>query len=607
MVAEMQKRGRGVLFIDAEHALDLEYAQKIGVNPRALAVSQPDSGEDAMEICEKATRSGNYGLIVVDSVAALAPQAELEGDMGDSHVGLQARLMSQAMRKLRGATQPAKCTIIFTNQIRTKIGKRFGCFQYNARVVLADGSTEKIGKIVNQKLDVEVMSFDPETGVCRSRPIVNWFKNGRADHFLQITTEKVGGNGRSAMGVTPNHLIFTPDGTRRAGDLEVGDEVLGMAFEQFTPLQRQLALGSVLGDGSLRKTGRYTVSLRVGHGEKQTEYAKWKADLMGDLVSYQGREHNGGLGAWKFAVRPSADLLEICREAYDADGRSMSPTLLRDLDLFGVAIWYMDDGSFNGHYKRWGHGKVEISAKSYTTSELELLADRLEELRIPRPTIREAGILLWSGKRTARFQELLAPYIHPSMDYKLKSCYRGRFIEPDMDPQIGRSRMIPVEVTDISRKPKTRSMTKFDLEVEGDHAYIVDGVGVHNSPETTSGGRALRFYSSVRLDLRYSGKEVENGEVIANRIRVRCKKNKTAPPFKQCETRIVYAEGIDRTAEVLDLAIEKGVIEKAGSWYKLVDDDGSQETIGQGRTTTIEWLNENRERYSNILDRIFDH
>jgi len=126
MMAETQKRGRGAMMIDVEHSYDPEYAEKIGVNMDALALAQPDSGEQALNLCEKAIRSGHYGLVVVDSVSALTPEAELEGDMGDDSIGLQARMMSQAMRKIRGATQPNNCTVAFTNQIRTNVGQRFG-------------------------------------------------------------------------------------------------------------------------------------------------------------------------------------------------------------------------------------------------------------------------------------------------------------------------------------------------------------------------------------------------------------------------------------------------------------------------------------------------
>ena len=125
-IAEHQKIGGRAAFIDAEHALDPEYAKRLGVNINELLLSQPDTGEQALEICEALVRSEAVSVIVIDSVAALVPQAEIDGDMGDSHVGLQARLMSQALRKLNGTINKTNTTVIFINQIREKVGVMFG-------------------------------------------------------------------------------------------------------------------------------------------------------------------------------------------------------------------------------------------------------------------------------------------------------------------------------------------------------------------------------------------------------------------------------------------------------------------------------------------------
>jgi recombination protein RecA len=126
VIAQAQKRGEVAAFVDAEHALDPEYAKRIGVDTNELIVSQPDSGEQALEIVEALVRSNSVDVIVVDSVAALTPRAEIEGEMGDSHMGLQARLMSQALRKLTGVVSKSNSTVIFINQIRMKIGVMFG-------------------------------------------------------------------------------------------------------------------------------------------------------------------------------------------------------------------------------------------------------------------------------------------------------------------------------------------------------------------------------------------------------------------------------------------------------------------------------------------------
>src|SRR5438876_11026693 len=164
VLASAQQMGGICAFIDAEHAMDPAYAKRIGVDIDELLVSQPDHGEQALEIADLLIRSGAVDVVAIDSVAALTPKAELEGAMGDQTVGLQARMMSQAMRKLAGNLNRSGTLCIFTNQIREKVGVMFGCMTYGTRIVLADGSTEKIGKIGNQRMPVEVSSMDPETG-----------------------------------------------------------------------------------------------------------------------------------------------------------------------------------------------------------------------------------------------------------------------------------------------------------------------------------------------------------------------------------------------------------------------------------------------------------
>src|SRR5579885_462802 len=189
IIAEAQRMGGIAAYVDAEHALDTTYAAACGVDVENLLISQPDTGEQALEIMDMLIRSGAIDIVVVDSVAALVPKAEIEGEMGDSHVGLQARLMSQALRKITGALSQTKTTAIFINQLREKVGVMFGCASWYTRVTLADGARERIGKIVNQKMPVEVLSYDPELGKIVPRKVVNWFNNGRAEEFLHFTVE----------------------------------------------------------------------------------------------------------------------------------------------------------------------------------------------------------------------------------------------------------------------------------------------------------------------------------------------------------------------------------------------------------------------------------
>merc|ERR1712187_586607 len=169
IIANAQKQGKTCAFVDAEHALDPVYAEKLGVNIDELLVSQPDTGEQALEICDMLVRSGAVDVIIVDSVAALIPKAELEGNMGDSHVGLQARLMSQALRKLTGNVKKSNTLLIFINQIRSKIGIVFGSpevttggnalkFYSSVRLdIRSIGKIKQEDKILGNKVKVKVV------------------------------------------------------------------------------------------------------------------------------------------------------------------------------------------------------------------------------------------------------------------------------------------------------------------------------------------------------------------------------------------------------------------------------------------------------------------
>src|SRR5947207_12955088 len=285
-------------------------------------------------------------------------------------------------------------------------------------------------------------------------------------------------------------------------------------------------------------------------------------------------------------------LLDLWAELYADGRRAAAASALDRLGPKGLAAWYGDDGSFMGSYARWGKGKAVLYNKSLQSDARARVVATLERLGIGTP--RDDGRGFWfTSDQTARFHALIAPFVHPSVDYKLHHTQRGHFTwhaPLTVESVDGRRtlRAVPAKITRRYVKPATRSMHRFDLEVEGQHTYLADGVVVHNSPETTTGGRALKFYASVRLDIRRQDAIKQGTESIGVRTKVKVVKNKLAPPFRDGEFDMMYGEGISREGNVLDLGVDQGLVDKSGTWFSYHD-----QRIGQGRDNARKFLKEN--------------
>lgn len=226
VIAGVQARGGVAAFVDAEHALDLAYARQLGVNPADLLISQPDNGEQALEITDALVRSGAVDLVVIDSVAALVPRAELEGDMGDQHVGLQARLMSQALRKLTSTAARAGTTVVFINQLRQKIGVTFGSPE-----TTTGGNALKFYASV--RLDIRRIATlkqgDQPTG---NRTRVKVVKNKLAPPFRTAEFDILYGTGINRMGDLVDTSVTAGLITKNGAWYSLGDERLGQGRDK---------------------------------------------------------------------------------------------------------------------------------------------------------------------------------------------------------------------------------------------------------------------------------------------------------------------------------------------------------------------------------------
>jgi recombination protein RecA len=250
---------------------------------------------------------------------------------------------------------------------------------------------------------------------------------------------------------------------------------------------------------------------------------------------------------------------------------------------------------------RDGSGRSEICIEALEPTTRVRLVNYLADTWGIRPKLGTRGgkaVLTFSKDETAKLHALIAPFVHPSMGYKLLPRFRGRFaVEPVFADE--RHELVPMPITAIKLKPPTRGMHRFDIEVEGSHNYFADGVMVHNSPETTPGGRALKFYSSVRLDIRRIESIKDGVEVVGNRTRVKVVKNKVASPFKQAEFDIMYGKGISREGSLLDVGVELGIVKKSGAWFTY---EGEQ--LGQGRENAKGFLAENPEIMVEVSEKV---
>ncbi len=622
VVAEAQRNGGICAYVDAEHAMEPVYARAIGVNVDDLLISQPDTGEQALEIADMLIRSGALDVIVIDSVAALTPRAEIEGEMGDPHVGLQARLMSQALRKLTATLNRSNTIAIFINQLREKVGVVYGSpevtpggralkFYSSIRLDIRRIESIKDGaEVIGNRTRVKVVKnkcvaagtevFDPVTGETHliedviggdaaisvvaadkagklhPRPVVNRFDQGEA---------KVIGLGLgdgTTLWVTPDHKVLTESGWWEAGDLAVGDRLarprrMG-AFGSEFPLSadRARTIGYAIGAGS---HGRVAAEERI----PACFFAPGTAEeVVGNLLH----------GIWEAAGW-------VGDKATGAGLRvgftTSSPQLAQQLR------WLL---------LRWGIGssiRIKRAGRRRGAIDGRVCAADLPcyDVRVlgPGEVRRFAAAIPMGGPRG----RVLLAELSAARSRRPRGSRREHLPVSQTEPVLAylRSRGVTASLaarmigdvaggpgTDLRRVLGHSRLHRDRLErladaLDSDFLYQVLDEDVWYDPITVIHPAEWRRVYDVEVDEHHT---FVAGDVVVQNC---------SPPFKQAEFDIMYGKGISREGSLLDVAVDLGLVKKSGAWYTYAG-----EQLGQGRENAKSFLAENLETLIEISEKV---
>lgn len=472
-----------------------------------------DSGDDAFRymsrICDLAEKAGAGELDYVanvffhDSLPASVPESLLENDEAGAAPRL-ALMLSEKIPMVRMKLKKANAAYVAINQIKLNPRAMFGCLHGDTKVRLVDGRVFKIREIVDQKIQGEVWSYDPSTKSLKASKIINWFDNGVStpEAWLSIITEGPGTHcGSHDITVTRKHKLLDNSGEWvPAEELKVGQELMSQIESITNGTFLSFLVGTMSGDAGVNET--YNKGAMVLCNREQPEYLDWKIRKLSKGLTFKQYE------SYLFVSQPRVDLDILKRKM----PRRNPLGVWDNFTSLSLAVWFMDDGHYREDHK---DGLISVKRFKEEPAIIQGIVSNLNKLGYECSAREDAIAFTVAG--FSKVSQEIARYVPDCMQYKLNPSDRGKYQDFELEFKKEQN-AIPVKIKGIKEisKKKSRSLRKFDLEIEGTHNYVAcskhGGLVVHNSPEYEPGGSAPTFFADLKLRMDGVGKpkQVEN-------------------------------------------------------------------------------------------------
>lgn len=522
MAAFQRKYPDGLcVLVDFEKTYDLAYSIRLGIDPDRLLIILPDFGEQGVDMVKEALSQPVHIFIGIDSIAAIVASSTMEKSAGDAEVGVQARIInrmvavcnSRSKRSFSDADFPTT-TIVYLNQIRSKVGVMFGCVRGDTVVPFSDGTSHYMKDVVEKKLTGPVLAFNESTRKYEDREITGWHDNGEVDiasDYYHVRADVRGSvNGVCGAFLTADHKVLTDNGWIETKNLRVGNMVsVPSSRRVFTADSLALFAGILVGDSHISVPNR-KACLQLADSANP-EYVDWKKLLLSSFFpTWKSHLLHNKRTQKKYTVWTSGYLEDLAYyKSLMGDKRNPVP-LLGDMTALSLAIWYMDDGSYSPDGNRH---KTTLSVKRFRgdISVLEAITSMFCERGMECTYYLSSGSIAFTQVGARALHEWIAKYVPPCMHYKLPEDLRVN----ERRSNIATGTMVVRTFAPISKIERYSSKSqspyllalrkKYDITVQGSSNYLVGssaaGFTVHNSPETTPGGLGKNFFASLRLKL----------------------------------------------------------------------------------------------------------